>query len=167
MKSSEALLVFNGLSEYADRSCSYSDEALKLSSDFYEIAEGRKSIDEVIETSEDRLTAALGVDHLRLLHDIPEKTAKEIISKFPEPSSKDVIYYGEDCQSIRTDILSRDVGRCQRCGIPENEHQDRFGTGLHVHHQIPLRKFEDLENANRQSNLTTLCARCHRFVETE
>jgi predicted HNH restriction endonuclease len=47
----------------------------------------------------------------------------------------------------------------------EEEHVDRYGWGLEVHHRKKARKFDDLEAANRLANLQTVCRQCHREVE--
>ena len=59
----------------------------------------------------------------------------------------------------------RDKYKCTRCGISEIYN----GRRLSVHHVIPFYKYGILhyKEANRLSNLTSLCARCHRIVETE
>jgi DEAD/DEAH box helicase domain-containing protein len=68
--------------------------------------------------------------------------------------------YGSMWRSVRELTRARDGFRCQVCGEPEgaNEH--------HVHHKIPFRMFESIEQANQLANLITLCNSCHRKVET-
>lgn len=57
----------------------------------------------------------------------------------------------------------RDAYICQRCGADMTSDKSR----AHVHHLIPARCFDDLEEANRLENLTTLCRECHMVVEWE
>jgi 5-methylcytosine-specific restriction protein A len=52
-------------------------------------------------------------------------------------------------------ILKRDGYKCQKCGKPHNaEHK------LQVHHIKPWSKYPELRF--EESNLTTLCAKCHK-----
>jgi DEAD/DEAH box helicase domain-containing protein len=68
--------------------------------------------------------------------------------------------YGADWEHQRNQARARDGYRCQVCGLPEK------GRAHHVHHKTPFRTFESMEAANHLSNLITLCANCHRRVET-
>lgn len=84
---------------------------------------------------------------------------------------KERLYYGPNWQEQRVQAISRDVGRCQRCGLPEHEHVEQWGVGLHVHHETPLRAFKadgeiDYAEANALANLTTVCLRCHYELES-
>lgn len=67
--------------------------------------------------------------------------------------------YGAGWGTARRRALERD-GACQHCGATEAE------TRLEVHHIIPVREFReapdaDLADAHEESNLVTLCKRCH------
>jgi DEAD/DEAH box helicase domain-containing protein len=68
--------------------------------------------------------------------------------------------YGTGWGIIRLRVRERDDYRCQNCGLLEatREHD--------VHHKIPFRAFTSAEEANKLSNLVTLCPTCHRRVET-
>jgi len=68
--------------------------------------------------------------------------------------------YGPNWPKQRDLARARDGFRCQICGEPEGE------TAHHVHHKIPFRMFESIEQANQLANLITLCNSCHRKVET-
>lgn len=68
--------------------------------------------------------------------------------------------YGPFWVSVRNKARARDGFRCQNCGIVETDRQH------HVHHKIPLRAFQSIEQANQMSNLVTLCPNCHRQAET-
>lgn len=74
-------------------------------------------------------------------------------------------YRGSSWNDQRKEALRRDQYRCQKCGITEPYHRDRVGHGLHVHHKIPYREFDDHKKANRLDNLITLCGSCHMVVE--
>ena len=67
--------------------------------------------------------------------------------------------YGPGWARLRDLIRARDDYTCQVCGAPED------GRQHDVHHKIPFRAFPMPEEANRPSNLTTLCHSCHRKVE--
>lgn len=66
-------------------------------------------------------------------------------------------YYGPNWYFQRDKRLKRDK-YCQRCGTNED---------LVVHHIVPFREFgrEGYKEANKLSNLITLCRSCHRSVE--
>jgi DEAD/DEAH box helicase domain-containing protein len=68
--------------------------------------------------------------------------------------------YGPTWPRQRDLARARDDFRCQMCGMPEGE------KAHHVHHKIPFRMFESIEQANQLANLITLCNSCHRKVET-
>jgi len=56
---------------------------------------------------------------------------------------------------------------CQNCGMGNDEHENVYGFGLHVHHIEPYMSFDDPNRANQKENLVPLCVQCHREVETE
>lgn len=56
-------------------------------------------------------------------------------------------------QNIKDKVLKRDEYECQVCGCKAN---------LHIHHMTP-RQFGGEHNEN---NLITLCAKCHKYIET-
>ena len=68
--------------------------------------------------------------------------------------------YGPSWPRQRDAARRRDGYRCQVCGQPKGEKTH------HVHHKIPLRAFETSAEANRLSNLVTLCPACHRRAES-
>jgi len=74
--------------------------------------------------------------------------------------------YGVEWPDIAEDARQRDDYECQRCGMTNATHQDEIGVSLHVHHQRPVRDFENTTDAHDLENLITLCAVCHRRVET-
>lgn len=68
--------------------------------------------------------------------------------------------YGPDWSKIASQVRRRDNWACVLCGKCQSE------MPLHVHHIIPLRKFNgDFTKANQLSNLVTLCEKCHVPVE--
>lgn len=70
-------------------------------------------------------------------------------------------YYGPNWQEKREEARSRDNYRCQDCGV----HEDELDIPLHVHHINPLKNFDDVEEANKLTNLVSLCQPCHNRWE--
>lgn len=70
-------------------------------------------------------------------------------------------YYGPNWRSQRRKTLERDSHTCQLCGAKED------GREHDVHHIVPFREFgqENYQEANKLSNLITLCNSCHRRIE--
>jgi 5-methylcytosine-specific restriction endonuclease McrA len=66
-------------------------------------------------------------------------------------------YYGlAYWREIRERIIARDGG-CVHCGMTEQEHRQRFGCSLHVHHKISRAK----GGSDDESNLETRCCGSH------
>jgi transposase len=65
----------------------------------------------------------------------------------------------------RQQVRKRDSFACQRCGISESEHLEKFDQVLHVHHIIPANQFQEATKRNEINNLLTLCMSCHRKIE--
>lgn len=74
-------------------------------------------------------------------------------------------YYGENWRTQRRKAIERDGRKCVLCGVAESEHQSKYGSSLDVHHQEPLRTFDDPAKANEVENLMTLCRGCHNRIE--
>lgn len=74
-------------------------------------------------------------------------------------------YYGPNWLQQRRNARRRDNYTCQRCGLKEADHYRQ----LDVHHIIPFRVFgvQNFLQANKLSNLVTLCNTCHVVVEHE
>lgn len=65
---------------------------------------------------------------------------------------------GTHWHSIRRAIIERDGFKCTEC----------FSTKeLNVHHKIPFRMFDNVDNANALGNLITLCKPCHRTEDAK
>lgn len=78
--------------------------------------------------------------------------------------------FGENWHIKREEIIRRDDEQCVWCGMDRERHQDEHGMDLHVHHRIPRSEFaeasdQELEDADVQQNLLTVCAGCHRQLE--
>lgn len=72
-------------------------------------------------------------------------------------------YRGGNWEIQAKQARERDAYTCQRCGITERE----LGRPLDVHHKLPYRAFNSPAEANRLSNLVSLCRACHMKVEAE
>lgn len=70
-------------------------------------------------------------------------------------------YYGRNWPQQRKKTLQRDSFTCQGCGSHENE----LNESLRVHHIRRLDDFNEPEQANRLTNLVSLCRGCHRRWE--
>ncbi len=66
---------------------------------------------------------------------------------------------GREWAVLAEDVRCRDSYRCQRCSRTESE----IGERLSVDHLIPWRAFGDKAKANCQSNLVSLCRKCHAW----
>lgn len=78
--------------------------------------------------------------------------------------------YGPNWRAQRKKALERDGYTCQKCGKKADPH--RWWKKVHVHHKRKIRLHYDgrtgkidYENANRLSNLVTLCKRCHKAAD--
>lgn len=89
----------------------------------------------------------------------------EVVRLHISPAGEGTIGYGNNWATAREAALSRDDRRCQECGITESQHVEEYGSGLHVHHQTPLRRFNTPEEANQLENLVSLCCECHGKME--
>ncbi len=67
--------------------------------------------------------------------------------------------YGPNWAQQKRAARARDNHRCQVCGLAER------GRAHDVHHKIPFRTFDSYRQANRLTNLITLCPACHRRAE--
>jgi len=84
--------------------------------------------------------------------------------------NKDEVSYGPGWMDIAAQVRERDNHSCQRCGMENSEHIEKYGNGLTVHHIKPLKQFKegeeiDYSEANDTSNLITLCYICHDKLE--
>ena len=68
--------------------------------------------------------------------------------------------YGSNWESIRDQVLAKDLNTCQICG------KSNFIDPLHIHHKKPLRSFTSIVEANQLDNLISLCSRCHQRAES-
>ena len=78
--------------------------------------------------------------------------------------------FGSKWHIKREKCLKRDSFECKVCGLSYDNHIEKFGKGLEVHHIKPRRKFYkdeklSIDEANKMSNLVTLCKKHHVQVE--
>ena len=79
----------------------------------------------------------------------------------PKRTRDRIPYYGSNWRQQREAARKRDNFTCQACGkAPKDRSQ------LQCHHIVPFDEFgtEHFEEANRLSNLLTLCLACHRHI---
>lgn len=70
--------------------------------------------------------------------------------------------YGEGwSEEKRERVRRRDNRCCQGCGLSEEDHLERHGERLHVHHIQPAKTFDSPQKRNSVDNLIALCCTCH------
>lgn len=65
----------------------------------------------------------------------------------------------------RKSIRERDNNECISCGMSGDEHIEKFGRRLNVHHIVQARESSNPAVHNAPRNLMTLCVPCHMSVE--
>lgn len=90
----------------------------------------------------------------------------------PLIKSSSTIRKGTNWEAQREKAIERDGGVCSAsgCSVTNEEHNEKYGKDLCVHHQIPRRRFAlyscaTIEESNALSNLRTLCVACHPSYE--
>lgn len=89
---------------------------------------------------------------------LPSKDASVDSDPIPKRAKH---YSREEWKQTRESALERDDYECSQCGMGNEEHKDRFGHGLHVHHKKDVSEHEDPAKADNLENLETLCNTCH------
>lgn len=74
---------------------------------------------------------------------------------------------GHTWRRQRERTLLRDEYQCQTCGLTNEEHLEEYDQEIHVHHIERYSSFESCVEANKLSNLITLCRPCHDELEDE
>lgn len=80
-------------------------------------------------------------------------------------------YYGANWERQREKRLEVDEYKCVACGMTNEEHKEKQGRSLSVHHIRDIDEFRDPETnevpneANKISNLITMCRPCHKKWE--
>lgn len=70
-------------------------------------------------------------------------------------------YYGDSWKEMRRRVRSRDENECRNCGAVEEE----LEVKPHVHHIIPVREYDDPNDAHTMANMVQLCPSCHMTLE--
>ena len=68
--------------------------------------------------------------------------------------------YGWTWSKIRQIVLKRDNYSCRRCGMTNEEHTDKYGQGLQVHHKVEY----PICREHKTDNLISLCVVCHNKI---
>lgn len=68
---------------------------------------------------------------------------------------------GSRWKEISEKVRNRDGRVCVECGCTE----DQNGRAMDVHHLVPVSNFQTFAQANRLSNLVSLCRSCHIRIE--
>lgn len=64
---------------------------------------------------------------------------------------------------LKQEVLKRDNYTCRHCGMTNDEHIDRFGGELNVHHKDGKGRHSKKRN-HSMDNMITLCYSCHARV---
>lgn len=74
-------------------------------------------------------------------------------------------YVTREWKDLRQQVLERDAYCCQRClgKYHENKERIKLTKAKYVHHIIPMKESYTL--ALEETNLVSLCYRCHEIVE--
>lgn len=67
--------------------------------------------------------------------------------------------YPKEFYEKRLEVLERDNYKCQMYGMTQEEHLERYGCSLHVHH------IDGNKDNNDMNNLVTLCTVCNTKIE--
>lgn len=67
--------------------------------------------------------------------------------------------YGSKWGRIRERVVKRDNYTCQICNLKTKDNY-----ALNVHHIVPIESFDNIDEANKMSNLQTLCYECHMDI---
>lgn len=68
-------------------------------------------------------------------------------------------------ESKKNAVRDRDGNQCKYCGLSQDEHIEKYGMKLPVHHITPARLIDDPAERNSAENLETVCVKCHQKVE--
>lgn len=78
------------------------------------------------------------------------------------PNLGDSSSRGAGWAARREKAILRDKCKCVQCGISRSAHREKYGSDLNVNHIIPFWQHGGkTQQANRLSNLETLCKACH------
>lgn len=104
-------------------------------------------------------------------HGIETRELHPVGPEHPNWKENSTDYFGPNWPEQRLKARVRDQARCQVCGKTDSNHLSEYGKRNHVHHIKPRSKFLDADGlldykeANKLSNLITLCAKHHKQRE--
>lgn len=89
----------------------------------------------------------------------------EDVFKLVSAGNVHAFYVTREWKDLRQQVLERDAYCCQRClgKYHENKERIKLTKAKYVHHIIPMK--ESYVLALEESNLISLCYRCHEIVE--
>lgn len=90
------------------------------------------------------------------------KTSHWVGKDHPSWDGGHVNHYGQNWNEERRNALDAAEYTCELCGQTREQHYDEYGFDLDVHHRIPVRAFDSVEDANFQDNLVVCCRNCHQ-----
>jgi hypothetical protein len=84
----------------------------------------------------------------------------------PSWSGGSPTHRGASWPEMRRKAIDRDKYKCKVCDMSREEHYNKYGQDLDVHHKIPAKKFKQVDDANYLINLVTTCRSCHGQLDT-
>jgi 5-methylcytosine-specific restriction endonuclease McrA len=84
----------------------------------------------------------------------------------PSWSGGSPTHRGASWPEMRRKAIDRDGYKCKVCDMSREEHYNKYGQDLDVHHKIPVKEFEQVDDANYLINLVTTCRSCHGQLDT-
>lgn len=93
-------------------------------------------------------------------HDKHKQYMREWFREYPRDYRKhaDAVYFDHN----RSKVLERDGYRCVECGMAREEHQEKYGKDLNVHHVDGFGfSVKKPQRNSSVDNLKTLCVSCH------
>ncbi|MFC6825687.1 HNH endonuclease [Halopelagius fulvigenes] len=88
---------------------------------------------------------------------------REFFKQRAEENSGRRIHYHKPWPERREVAKERDFYQCRLCRMTNEEHNERFGQALHVHHRTPAHM---AESPHELQNLITVCRPCHHKLES-
>ena len=132
----------------------------------------KKEMKSTVEIATECGVTTAAIRHWLHKHNIEMRTLSEAMynrdvsgENHPRWRENSSYYYGTEWEEKREKAIQRDDEKCQLCGIHRDEHQDKHGSDLHVHHIKPANEFDMVSEAHSLDNLVTLCRSDHNRWE--
>jgi len=97
-------------------------------------------------------------DYSRKYPEKIKKSQKDYAKRHPEKRGEN--HDNINFNGLRKVALKRDGYKCMKCGMTQEEHFDKWGCSLIVHHKDSNGRYKEVPN-NILDNLRTLCKVCH------